>query len=397
VAKSRRTDADEPRRRRPEDDDDKPRRGARDDADEDEEDDAPQKPRKKKVANKGPARTIFTILGSVAGAAALILLLYWIYSPMGTDHRMLCYVPPEATSLMGYDVHDNAINPKMKEVHDLFLNNYKRFSERRFVAACGVTDKDVERYLSGHASGDPKEEEKEPDAQNKRGDFTIIRFKQDLDKKKFVDSFTNEYQCEEVPAPDGKTFYRLYRVAPNERVPDISFFFPNDRTLMYTSTRRELTEALKRQPGKIELEGAMRDLAEKVDGQYFSAQTMSTVVVTNAFSPRFAFSGGFLDKDVREVMISTGSATWFASNGNDFLYANGELYADKEMARKARAGLVEGYAEARKSAYGDGGKPSGTDEIFFTKAPTAGGFGGDGNKEAKQAAATKALNFLSHP
>lgn len=401
VARSRKDDDEEPRRKKPQDDDEKPKKRAKakndDEDDGDEEDDGPVMPRKKKKSAKNSVKKVFSGIGITIGFKLLILLLYWIYSPIGTDHRMLCYCPPETSSLMGYDVGDNNANPKMKDVHDFFVGNYMRNNDKRFTTATGLTQKEVERYLSGVASGDPQEEEKEPDPQNKRGSFTILRFKQDLDKKKFIDSFVGQYECREESSPDGKTFYRLFEKLPNELRPDVSFFFPNDRTLMYTSTRRELTEALKRQPGKIELDGPMRDLAEKVDGQYFSANKFSTAVLANMYSPRFAFTGGFIDSNFREgkTFISSGSATWFGSNGNDFLYANGELYADWKMAREVRIMLEEGYASAQKAAYSDGGQPSGVQDIFFPKqAVQTGGFTSEGTKEGKQAAADSMVEYV---
>src|SRR5262245_39988184 len=172
VAKSRRAPTEEVRRRPKDDDDDAPPRKARKkDDDEDEDDGDAQKPRKKRKSAVGPARLILRICACVAGGIALIVLLYWIYSPVGTDYGLLCYFPPETSRLSGYDVDEASRNGKLKEVHETLLSNYKIFSEKRFSEEAGVKHTDVDRYLSGTASGDP-DEEKNLDPQDRRGSLT---------------------------------------------------------------------------------------------------------------------------------------------------------------------------------------------------------------------------------
>src|SRR5437763_12424219 len=60
-----------------------------------------------------------------------------------------------------------------------------------------------------------------------------------------------------------------------EEAADVSFFFPNSKTLVYGTTRRELTEAMTRSPGRVVLEGTMKELANDVDGHYRSEEHTS--------------------------------------------------------------------------------------------------------------------------
>ena len=49
-----------------------------------------------------------------------------------------------------------------------------------------------------------------------------------------------------------------------------------------------------------------------------------------------AFGLGFVDeefRDQRKFNGVVGTASWFASNGNDFLYASANLYGDARVAR----------------------------------------------------------------
>jgi hypothetical protein len=397
VAKTRRAPDEDVRRRRPDDeDDDAPRRDRREDDDEDlERDDEPFKPRKRRESASGPIRLITRICFGVALATCIIILLIWVYSPVGTDHALLCYMPPETTSLTGYDVEEGSKNHKVKDVHDALINNYKQFGDRGRFGNSGVSDKDVAKYLSGVASA--KEDEKDLHPQDRRGSITVIRFKKDVDQAKFVDSFSGAFRVEERSSKEGKKYHHVYRfvkVPPDfhdERDDDISFFFPNSRTLVYTSTWRECEEALKRQPGRVVVEGDMRELADKVDGHYFQASTgwFESGVVTNAM----AFGLGFMDQEVRDQKTyagRTGTASWWADNGNDFLYASAMLYSDIKTARivrrKVGASIDKAIGDIWRS---DSGKPAGLEDPFNPKQPpqpggAPGGFGGGGGGTNEQ-------------
>src|SRR5205823_5147171 len=152
-AKTRRAPEDDVRRR-PDDEDDGPRKARRrgdEDADEAGEDE-PFRPRKKRESAAGPVKLVLRICAGVAGAVLLLILLYWIYSPVGTDHALLCYFPKETVRLTGYDVADGSINPKLKDVHDTLVNTYRQtFGDRRFNQASGVAAADVQKFLSGAA------------------------------------------------------------------------------------------------------------------------------------------------------------------------------------------------------------------------------------------------------
>jgi hypothetical protein len=386
VAKSRRAPDDDLRRRAEEDDDDAPRRKSRrDDDDDDAGDDGPIKPRRKKKSAAGPTKIVMRVIGAVLGAVAVIVFLVWVYSPVGADHSMLCYFPKETTQLSGYDVDEVMKNAKMTEVHQLLINNYKAFGDRRWSQDAGVKDTDVLKYMHGRAAGDP-EEEKDLPAQQKRGELTVIRFRKGVDEAKFVGSFTGSYLCEEQQAKDGRKFYQLWRktkVPPDwheERDDDISFFFPNKTTLVYGTTRRETLEAMTRTPGKVVLEGNMRELADKVDGHYYTAS--GGWFEMNGVSNSMAFGLGFVDEEFRDQRKSNGvvgTASWFASNGNDFLYASANLYGDKRTASDVRRKLAAAYGKAQADIWqSESGKPSGLADPFNPPQPKGQAGGGMG-------------------
>jgi len=400
VAKSRRAPEEDVRRRRPDDDDDDdtPRRRGRD---EDEEDDEPFAPRKKRKSAAGPVRLILKIVGGVAGAIALIILLWWIYSPVGTDSDMLCYFPKETIRLTGYDVGEVTKNHKMAEVHQTIMGNYNRFYSPRF-AQTGVKDQDVDKYLYGVVAA--TDDEKDVPPQERRGQITVVRFKQPPDQNKFVAGFGGNYRLEQRQTKDGKPYqhlYRLYPVPPDnhlEREDDISFFWPNSRTLVYATTWRELEECMTRIPGRVVVEGNMRDLAKNVDGHFFQAST--GWYEFNGFGNTLAFGLGIVDPDIRDQKTFSGvvgTASWFASNGNDFLYASASLYGDKMTARNVRAKLAASFLKAQGDIYrSDSGRAGGIDDMFNPKpkegAGGAGGFSGGSTQSESTKAIIEALN-----
>lgn len=400
MAKSRRAPEDEDvrRRRADDEDDDAPRRRRRRDADED-DGDAPFKPRKKRKSAAGPTKKVIKIIAAVVGAIGLIVLLYWVYSPVGTDHSMLCYFPKETNFLQGYDVDEGLKNAHLQPVHQVLINNYKSWGDRRF-ADTGVKDTDVVRYLHGRA-GDP-EQEKDLPPQQRRGELTVVRFRTPVDEAKFVAGFPNGsgFVCHEETAKDGRKFYQLSgkkRVPPDnheEEEPDVSFFFPNGKTLVYATTRRELTEAMTRAPGKVVLEGPMRELSNEVDGQYFSATAGPAADQIGTYNS-IAFGLGFVDeefRDQRKFNGVVGTASWFASNGNDFLYASANLYGDARTAREVRRKLSDSYTKAQEQIYqSESGKPSGLTDPFNPaqpkgQGPGAGGGGGFSSTSSEQTA-----------
>lgn len=378
MAKTRRA-PEEKTRRRPDDDDedDAPRKkGKRGEDDEDNE--GPIKPRKKRKSAAGPVKIVLRICAGVIGGVGLIVLLYWVYSPVGTDHALLCYFPPETVSLSGYDANEGMRNNKMKEVHDTLISNYKVFGAPRFSDNAGVSYTDVDKYMSGTAAGN-YEEEKDlpPNSQERRGSLTVIRFKKTIDTEKFANSFTGKFKSTETKSRDGKQYYQLQQFVTKtiggqtqqELEDDISFFFPNNRTLVYATTRRELEEALKRQPGRVELTGNIRELANKVDGTYFQCSTGFNELSGGQNSMAFALT--FVDAEVRDQKTYvgvTGTSSWFASNGNDFLYASATLYTDNNTAKIVRSKLDASFDKAKRDIYaGSSGRPGGLEDPFNPK------------------------------
>lgn len=398
MAKTRRAPDDDVRRRRPDDDDDdrprKARRGAEEDED-DAGDDEPFRPRKKRESAAAPVKLILRICAAVAGAVALVVLLYWVYSPVGSDYSLLCYFPKETVRLTGYDVADGAYNGQIKDVHDMILNNYRQFADRRFGTTTGVTPQDVIKYMSGTAAG--SEEDKDLKPQDRRGSITVIRFRNQVNQDQFVGSFNGPYFARAATSKDGKAYHQLYRkvlVPPDnhpEEEDDISFFFPNSRTLVYTTTHRECEECLTRQSGRVVLEGNIRELADHVDGTFFQASTGG--LDPNGVSNTMAFNLGIVDQELRDQNTSAGlvgSASWWADNGNDFLYASGALYSDKRTAIDVATKLSANFYKAQADIYQNGsGTPAGLEDPFNPKQPAqkgaAGGFGGGGGTTANEA------------
>ena len=372
MAKTRRAPEDDVRRR-PDDEDDAPRKARRDDADEP-EDDEPMRPRRKRKSAAGPVKLVLRIGAGVVGAVLLFILLYWIYSPIGTDSSLLCYFPPETISLTGYDVADGNNNAKFKDVHDQITGNYKNSTGKKFPGQIGLTDKDVVRYMTGQVA--PGRDEDTLSAQERRGTVSVIRFRNSVDSNVFANAFAGPYFTEERTA-HGRKYYQVYRMAP-EREDDISFFFPNSKTLVYATTRRECEECMTRQAGRVVVEGDMRELANKVDGTYFSATTGWGEY--NEQPNAIAFGLGFVDAEVRDQKSYpglTGTAMWIADNVNDFLFASAVLYSDVRAANEVRNKLQASFYSAQSQIYrSEGGKPSGLEDPFNAKqkdAPRGGG------------------------
>jgi hypothetical protein len=185
--------------------------------------------------------------------------------------------------------------------------------------------------------------------------------------------------------------------AHEEQREDISFFFPDGKTLVYTTTRRECEEALKRAPGKVVVKDAMKDLANEVDGHFFRANTGFIVLPANrgGASP---FGLGIVDQEYKDQMetgftATTGSANWFASNGNWFLYGELKLYTDARAAKKVASDMTVSFEKAQAQIYqSEGGTASGLDDPFNPKpAPGAQQQGQSGSAEDRKAI-VEALN-----
>jgi len=143
-----------------------------------------------------------------------------------------------------------------------------------------------------------------------------------------------------------------------------------------------LREAMNKTPGKISLEGDMKILAHEVDGHYFTCS--GGWFESNNVANTAAFSLGFLDDEFKDESRRnfgvTGQAMWFASNGNDFLYATGSLYSSSQAAYEVKRKLAAGYRKAQADIHqSDSGKPAGLTDPFNPadkKPATAVGPGG---------------------
>lgn len=390
--------ADDSRKRKPaEVEQPKKRKAARpaDDEDEDEEeDDAPTKPRKVRKRAVSPVRLISYIVGGVIGAVLLIFLMVWVYSPVGADPKLLCYCPPETFSVEGMDFGEMGKNSELKDINSRAVQRFKAFNnEQRFNANCGITEKDVEYYMNCQASGD-WEKEKDYEPQDRRGSLTMLRMKTPIDQSKFLDSYndTSYFKKEEKTSRDGKKYYQLYRMinkgGHEEPLYDVSFFLPDNRTLIIASTRKELEEALNRTPGKIELDQTMSDLVNNVDGHYF--KTMKSITILNSALDTYrapsVMSAGFagdLADPTKRINISLGSANWIASDGNYFLIADGMLMVDRSMARESYANFNKSVQAMRMEIYQNGKKAGENENPFFVKQ-TPGAPGGGGGEDSKK-------------
>ena len=343
-------------------DDDLPRKGRA--AVEEDDDDQPKQLRKKRKSAAGPVRLVLTIVGCVAGAIALFFVLWWVYSPMGPDNSLYCYFPPETTNLTGYDCGDMLDNHKMEDVHKQIIGAYNRFGSARF-GGTGFADKDVAKYMSG-VVGDPDE---------KRGSITVIRFKIRIDTDKFVSAIGGRFTVRNYESKDKKKYYQLESIervgtgenAHDEKQQDVSFFFPNDRTLVYTTTMRECEEALNRVPGRVVVQGNMRELSNQVDGQFFQAH----MGVARLAGPASAFQLGILDADVKNKRpFAVGTANWFGSNGNHFVYGEAVMMSDQSAAKQLFGGMSRAFGKATAQIYqaDENAKISGLDNPFEVKA-----------------------------
>ncbi len=413
--------SDEPRKRKPAD---APRPAKKkaatpDEDDEDDEDDGPaagpKKPRKKRKSATNPWRLVTYIGGGLLGAIGLAFFFYWVYSPVGADPKLVCYCPPETYWVEGLDVEEMQKNSKMKDIMDRAVQRFKAGQERKWKSA-GFTEKDVQYYLACQVAAD-WEKEKDYDPQDRRGRLTMLRFKEPIDQAKFLATFTEpepgdyflpqnwntatqrlKYYKEEKTSRDGtKKYYRLYTLsvprAPRwEPEYDDSFFFPNNRTLIMSTTRREIEEAMERTPGKIELDETMRALVDGTDGHYFKAMKDITIQNTafDSYRAPSLMSSGFVDETLRNpetrMTISIGSASWVASDGNNFLTGDGTLMIDKATAKRIYASTAESVRDMKRRFFQEDAKAGDKENPFFAPKPPAGagGFGGGEDSKKKE-------------
>jgi hypothetical protein len=368
VAKSRRVPDDT-------DDDPRPRKKSRP---RDEDDDQPMRPRKKKKSAAGPMRKAVMIGGAVLGSIGLFFLLFWIYTPVGVDSAMLCYCPPETISIEGMDVEELSKIPQIKEMTDSVTNVWKTANDKR-LAPGGIKDTDVTKFLLAHVNGSG---DTSVEPQQRRGTLTVLRLKNSIDPEKFVAGYsggTSVYRLDEQTGPEGKKFYQLYQNLAGGRQDDVSFYFPNDRTLVMGSTRRETEEAMKRRSGKVEIDGDMRELANTVDGHFFSAHVTPTA--TSIDGGRFAYNLNITSDAETKPPTQAGGSFWYASDGNYLLYGEGILMSDRSIASDVRSSMSRSFAKARNQIMQQESKPGGVEEVFFPKSPNGQSTGGSGKAD----------------
>src|SRR5947209_4589824 len=126
---------------------------------------------------------------------------------------------------------------------------------------------------------------------------------------------------------------------------------------------------MNKQPGKVNLEGTMLELSKNVDGAYFTAS--GGFYTENGVDSSIAFELGFTGEEFRNERKAAGvvgTASWFASNGNNFLYASANLYGDAATARDVRSKLAAAFAKAQEDIYqNESGKPGGIINPFEEK------------------------------
>jgi hypothetical protein len=349
VAKSR--PADDNRKRRPKDDDDAPRakkrKPAKDD-DDDGDDDEPLRPKKKRKSTGTAGRLTLRIFIGIFLAAGLAILLYWVYSSVGFDEELLGYLPEETYHVEGADVEELEKNTQMVEVNQSMIGGtWKLWFGERYPL---VIEKEVARVIRANVAA--TEDESKLEAQRRRGNITVVKFRKTFDGQKFTDSYSDasNFRKEELKTPDGKSYHQIFSIGNGgARIYHECFYFPNEKTLLMTSTRREMEGCLAKTPGLV-LKDEMLTLVRKVDGQAFTVtRSFGTFKLEDNMPKRPAFDTDFLEKSAREQIVVIGTGRWFASNGNDFLYGEGQLFSTSEGAGAAKKSLSDAWRAKRRS------------------------------------------------
>ncbi|MEZ6142910.1 MAG: hypothetical protein R3B84_20290 [Zavarzinella sp.] len=375
------------------------RRSRRDEEDDDEEEEVfVPKAKKRKTKTR---QQIMMIIGAIAGSAALLYLIIWVYSPMGIDKPLLVYAPEEINSFVYADMIEMNKNTKMKPYLESILawwqggsnstitvNNQQAtggFFKARAGSLFSSTQqqeptKFAKKYF--HCSVPPDEGDQDRLPQDRRSSITVITFLQDADTDGFIKALDDGFmKLQENKSPGGQAYYTAYVNFPVNGVLEpryfSSFYFPNKSTLVYTDTKKEMDLLLDRDKTKISLKGVMREVADNCDGQFVRA-TRGHMRGVGQFN--VGMSMGFVPDDVRgiydpanptlskRVYIETAHAFWVASDSNRLLVAEASHYSDPKSKKAVKKLLSGAFGEAQEKMYSET-KPDGLNN-FLPKQPS---------------------------
>jgi hypothetical protein len=297
---------------------------------------------------------MFAILGLILVATLLIGLrrsatTAATSAPRPLEARysgLLCYSPPEPASLVAVDLAALNADATGRPIADVLVSNWQRVYGTRF-AKVPLSAADVESYIETAGLGNPDDEAKLA-AQDRRGTLIAIRFKLPIDGGAVLRGLAEgTYEVEGQVAASGDRYHALFRTVkggPERRGDqdrDVSLYVPDDRTLLIATTRREMEEAMRRAPTRIDLRGRLRDVVHKADGDVMEA----AIGPAGARDPRLDEYFVGRTPAGRAAAVRRAGARWFDVRADGVRYHEGFLMPDSAAATAFRDSLAVEFAK----------------------------------------------------
>ena len=234
-----------------------------------------------------------------------------------------------------------------RPIADILVSNWQRVFGTRF-AKVPLSAADVEAYIETTGLGNPDDEAAKLAPQERRGTLIAIRFRRPIDGGAVLRSLAEGmFEVEGQVAASGDRYHALFRPVkggPDRRGDqdrDVSLYLPDDRTLLIATTRREMEEAMRRAPTRIDLRGQLRDVIQKADGAVMEA----AIGPAGPRDPRLDEYFVGRTPAGRAAAVRRAGVRWFDVRADGVHYREGFLMPDSAAATALRESLVAQFAK----------------------------------------------------
>jgi len=259
---------------------------------------------------------------------------------------LLCYCPPDATAVTAIDIAALNADPQAKDIVDVLTGTWQKAHEKRF-GNVQLAIADVEAYVAMTGAVDPvREGALAP--HDRRGTVTALRLKREVDLKVILRGLDGAgLKVEEGLTRDGTQYFQIFRfviTSPDDhpkREDDYCFHLSDDRALLVATSRREMEEALRRVPGRLEIRGPLGDALERADGAVVDA-------LVGQRGPSDPGRPGYFACHAQARSAAgdrRATAVWFTVRGDDVLYRELFVMPDADRAAAVRDKWVTTYAK----------------------------------------------------